>query len=59
MEPGKTEPAEERAARMLYEELERLDPSGNAPWGNLLEGERHLYRACIDAIAPILRGENV
>lgn len=52
--PPNEDPIHERAAEALYRELERLDPTGGPNWTALPEGDKHLYRSCIDVVAPIL-----
>jgi hypothetical protein len=37
-------------ARVLYEEMERLDPNGDPPWHALTALERHFYRVCVQTI---------
>lgn len=54
MAPEPTAAMREKAARALYEELERLDPSGEVSWDDLSVGMREMYRSCIDAVIPIL-----
>ena len=41
----------ERLAIVLYEELERLDPSESPSWTGLEENERDVWRFCISRLA--------
>lgn len=41
----------ESLAKHLFEELERLVPSDDASeWANLDEGEKELYRTCVEGL---------